>query len=257
MNLVVTKGSLFLWVYAIIFIQLTVLIIYSRNFSQFLFTSIKYTNKNLHWQEVNNSNKLDDIVEFEFETSTKIEDHYTVKNLSSVPICPSPSPLSQGTIDVKQILAQYNWSETISFYKSKYRSPRARKYYREDGKELNTLDSLNSSSINYGPEGARMTLGGGWQPADCRSSFKTAIIIPFRDRIIHLRLLLIFLHLVMQRQLRDYRIFVVEPNTPSDLPFNKGRVMNAGFLEALKIDNSFDCFIFHDVDLLIEDDRNP
>ena len=37
--------------------------------------------------------------------------------------------------------------------------------------------------------------------------------------------------------------------------FNKGRLMNLGFVEARKRGN-FDCFVFHDVDLIPEDDRN-
>ena len=37
--------------------------------------------------------------------------------------------------------------------------------------------------------------------------------------------------------------------------FNKGRLMNAAFKEAWKLED-FDCFIFHDVDLIPEDDRN-
>ena len=38
--------------------------------------------------------------------------------------------------------------------------------------------------------------------------------------------------------------------------FNKGRLMNAGFLEASRL-FTFDCAIFHDVDLIPENDDIP
>ena len=41
----------------------------------------------------------------------------------------------------------------------------------------------------------------------------------------------------------------------SDDPFNRAGLFNAGFKEALKL-NDFDCFIFTDVDLLPENDHN-
>ena len=37
--------------------------------------------------------------------------------------------------------------------------------------------------------------------------------------------------------------------------FNRGKLMNVGFLEALRFGH-FDCLIFQDVDLLPEDNRN-
>ncbi len=37
--------------------------------------------------------------------------------------------------------------------------------------------------------------------------------------------------------------------------FNKARIMNIAFVEALKM-FPYQCFVFHDVDLLPEDDRN-
>jgi len=37
--------------------------------------------------------------------------------------------------------------------------------------------------------------------------------------------------------------------------FNKASLMNVGFVEARSL-AEFDCFIFHDVDMLPQDDRN-
>ena len=39
-----------------------------------------------------------------------------------------------------------------------------------------------------------------------------------------------------------------------DDPFNRGKLMNVGYKEAMKY-FPYDCLVFHDVDLLLEDDR--
>ncbi len=40
------------------------------------------------------------------------------------------------------------------------------------------------------------------------------------------------------------------------MTFNKGVIMNIAFDQARKLRSTFDCFIFHDVDLLPENDLN-
>lgn len=95
--------------------------------------------------------------------------------------------------------------------------------------------------------------GGKGCPADCVARHRVAIIIPFRDRPQHLQTLLYNLHPILLRQQIDYQIFVVEQKGSES--FNRAMLMNVGYVEALK-QRSFDCFIFHDVDLLPEDDRN-
>nr|KAG5704979.1 hypothetical protein BaRGS_022821 [Batillaria attramentaria] len=96
-------------------------------------------------------------------------------------------------------------------------------------------------------------LGGHQQPDDCVAHQKVAIIVPYRDRRVHLKMFLRHMHPFLSRQQLDYRIFVVELKTGID--FNRAMLFNIGFREALKVDN-YTCFIFHDVDLLPEDDRN-
>uniref|UniRef100_A0A6G3MFL1 Beta-1,4-galactosyltransferase 1 (Trinotate prediction) n=1 Tax=Henneguya salminicola TaxID=69463 RepID=A0A6G3MFL1_HENSL len=55
------------------------------------------------------------------------------------------------------------------------------------------------------------------------------------------------------RQTLNYRIFVIEQAGTST--FNRALLFNIGFKESLKLD-SFNCFIFHDVDLLLQNDNN-
>ena len=59
-----------------------------------------------------------------------------------------------------------------------------------------------------------MQPGGMWEPSTCVSRHHVAIIIPYRDRYNHLRILLHYLIPILQRQLVKFRIFVVEQVSP-------------------------------------------
>lgn len=98
-----------------------------------------------------------------------------------------------------------------------------------------------------------LEMGGHWKPNDCKVTNKVALVIPFRCRGEHLLLFLQHIHPFLKRQLLDYRIFVVEQD--GNDTFNRAMLMNVGFVEAMKFEN-YDCFIFHDVDLIPEDDHN-
>jgi len=98
-----------------------------------------------------------------------------------------------------------------------------------------------------------LELGGRWRPKSCLSKHKVAIIVPYRDREPHLRAFLLNIHRFLQRQQVEYGIYIVEQS--GNQPFNRAMLMNVGAAEALK-QHDYQCFIFHDVDLLPEDDRN-
>ncbi|ESO05125.1 hypothetical protein HELRODRAFT_122556, partial [Helobdella robusta] len=90
---------------------------------------------------------------------------------------------------------------------------------------------------------------GSRQPANCNARHKTAIIIPYRDRKTHLKIIVNLLHDLLKTQNLAYNIFVVEQVTNLPDIFNKAAIMNAGFIEVMKLYDDFDCFIFHDVDM--------
>ncbi|XP_019410558.1 PREDICTED: beta-1,4-galactosyltransferase 1 [Crocodylus porosus] len=95
--------------------------------------------------------------------------------------------------------------------------------------------------------------GGRYAPKDCKALQKVAIIIPFRNREEHLKYWLYFLHPILQRQQLDYGVYVI--NQDGDEEFNRAKLLNIGFREALKT-YDYDCFVFSDVDLIPMDDRN-
>lgn len=102
-------------------------------------------------------------------------------------------------------------------------------------------------------QGNHLQAGGHWFPTSCRSEQRLALIICYRNRENHLKLFLNNIHSFLKQQQLDYTIFVV--NQHGQEQFNRAALFNVGYLEAMKL-YSFDCFIFHDVDLLPEDLRN-
>ncbi|ESN93241.1 hypothetical protein HELRODRAFT_89219, partial [Helobdella robusta] len=108
------------------------------------------------------------------------------------------------------------------------------------------IGELEREFFDYGQSGT-------WYPLSCIPRHKVAVIIPFRNRENHLKVILKVLVPMLRRQLLFYTIFVIEQDSP--LIFNKASLMNAGFKEASMFQN-YDCYIFHDVDMLPENDRN-
>ncbi|XP_047227080.1 beta-1,4-galactosyltransferase 3 isoform X3 [Girardinichthys multiradiatus] len=95
--------------------------------------------------------------------------------------------------------------------------------------------------------------GGRYRPPDCEPRHHTAIVVPFRNRLSHLRSLLYHLHPFLQRQQIHYSIYIVQQW--GNGTFNRAKLLNVGVREALK-DEDWTCIFLHDVDLLPENDHN-
>lgn len=98
-----------------------------------------------------------------------------------------------------------------------------------------------------------VTSGGRFRPQNCTSRHRVALIIPYRNREEQLKIFLNHIHPILRRQDLDYGIYIV--NQAGKTPFNRAMLLNVGYTEAMK-DHNWTCCIFHDVDLLPEDDRN-
>ncbi|XP_023843923.1 beta-1,4-galactosyltransferase 4 isoform X1 [Salvelinus sp. IW2-2015] len=112
----------------------------------------------------------------------------------------------------------------------------------EDSLTLKEVESENSGVAE-----------GQYLPPDCLAQQSVAILIPHRNREKHLLYLLHHLHPFLQRQQLHYSIYVI--HQAGEVTFNRAKLLNVGYLEALK-DYDWDCFVFHDVDLVPENDYN-
>ncbi|XP_034146985.1 beta-1,4-galactosyltransferase 1-like [Esox lucius] len=102
-------------------------------------------------------------------------------------------------------------------------------------------------------ENPNLQVGGRYKPDNCIALQKVAVIIPFHNREEHLQFWLHYLHPFLQRQQLDYGVYVI--NQDGESMFNRAKLMNIGYTEALK-EYDYDCFVFSDVDLIPMDDRN-
>ncbi|KAF7662843.1 hypothetical protein LDENG_00224640 [Lucifuga dentata] len=110
-----------------------------------------------------------------------------------------------------------------------------------------TMEDAKELAIDFIQEGGR------YKPSDCVALQKVAIIIPFRNRYEHLNHWLYYLHPILKRQQVDYGVYVI--NQDGEGVFNRAKLLNVGYVEALK-EYDYDCFLFSDVDLIPMDDRN-
>ncbi|KOB74115.1 Glycosyltransferase [Operophtera brumata] len=96
--------------------------------------------------------------------------------------------------------------------------------------------------------------GGMYAPPNCTARHKVAIIVPYRDREQHLAVFLNHMHPFLMKQQIEYGIFVIEQEGNKD--FNRAKLMNVGFVESQRLQSGWQCFVFHDIDLLPLDTRN-
>ncbi|KAF7645515.1 hypothetical protein LDENG_00202870, partial [Lucifuga dentata] len=94
---------------------------------------------------------------------------------------------------------------------------------------------------------------GKYEPSNCTARQSVAMIIPYRNRERQLLYFLHHLHPFLQRQQLHYVIYVI--HQAGKRTFNRAKLCNIGYLEAQK-DFRWECFIFHDVDLIPENDHN-
>jgi hypothetical protein len=82
--------------------------------------------------------------------------------------------------------------------------------------------------------------GGRYRPRNCTSHHRVAIIVPFRDRDIYLKIFLNNIHPLLQRQQLDYGIYIVDLVSEKKTPL--GFTPFLLLVEFLLFEHYFFCF---------------
>jgi hypothetical protein len=191
----------------------------------------------------------------------------TLMNLYSIRtrrpcICSSTVSTSASTLNqnASKLLAETFYTLKRSFIKSYRQRIRPNRTYCPEvpstliGAQPIKYPPINFSLLNISSYHRHVHTGGRSFPTHCIARHKVALIVPYRNRWGILTTFLFHYHHILHRQQLDYRIFVCEQ--AFDQRFNKGIVMNACFKEILQLEPTTACFVMHDVDLLLMDDRN-
>ncbi|KAH8864717.1 Beta-1,4-N-acetylgalactosaminyltransferase bre-4 [Schistosoma japonicum] len=165
--------------------------------------------------------------------------------------CPKGNPHPIGLLKIASDVL--SWSSLVEKYASSSLQPKVLLSKGSNYSVNLTLVVRNDSLIPHNLTDSLINYVGLWRPVVCDPTEKLAIIIPYRNRDVHLRMFVDHMHTFLRNQLLMYTIFVV--NQAGTTYFNRALLLNVGFIESKRVAN-FDCFIFHDVDLLPEDDRN-
>ncbi|XP_026321168.1 beta-1,4-galactosyltransferase 2-like [Hyposmocoma kahamanoa] len=97
--------------------------------------------------------------------------------------------------------------------------------------------------------------GGFYKSRKCSALQNAAIIVPFSGTRLELIAFANFIHPFLMRQQLEYQLFIVEHNDTS-VPFSVGKLLNIGYLEALKTNKRWLCIILHTAHLIPMDTRN-
>ncbi len=88
--------------------------------------------------------------------------------------------------------------------------------------------NLKSNSIHLEQGGIFMSNKNNF----CKSNRNVAVIVPYRQRMTHLRIFINNIHRFLSRQKMNYGIYVIDQFGEDE--FNRGLLINIGFLESIK-----------------------